>query len=304
MSTASTSLFSLQHTAMKEILVHHTRGQEQVITAVPNLTLFRREVDDQPHSCLIEPSIAVVVEGVKRMVLGDETYLYDFHQFLITSLNLPGTVCTIGSTSHAPYLGFTLKLDFRLMAELLLDLPSLPTAPPPARGMLLCPTTPDLLDAFHRLLQLVDQPDAIAVVAPLIEREIYFRLLTGEQGAPLRQMAYAGSQSHRISRAIDWLRDNYRTPLQVETLASQVQMSTSNFHAHFRELTTMTPLQYQKWLRLNEARRLMLVEDLDAASAAFTVGYESASQFNREYSRQFGAPPIRDIKRLMQSAHV
>lgn len=302
MNTSPAPLFTLQHSAMKEILNRHTADSEQVLTAVPNLSLFRREVDDQPHSCLIEPSISVVVEGVKRMVLGDDTYVYDIHRFLVTSLNLPGSVCTIGSTAHAPYLGFVLKLDLRLMAEMLLELPAQPTGPQPARGMLLCPTTAALMDAFHRLLQMLDQPASIPVLAPLIEREIYYHLLSGENGGLLRHMAFTGSQGHRVSRAIDWLRDNFRTPLQVDSLAAQVQMSPSNFHLHFRELTTMTPLQYQKWLRLNEARRLMLVDDLDAASAAFSVGYESASQFNREYSRLFGAPPMRDIKRLVQSS--
>lgn len=299
MQIQDTPLFPIQHASMTQVLNHYTAGLEKYETRVPNLCFFRRETDGQPHSCLMEPSIAVVVEGSKRMILGTESYDYDISRFLITSLELPATAHTLGCTPNAPYLGFVLRLDFMLMSELLLQLPDIPLEKNSSRGMLLCQTTPELLDAFSRLLALLDQPETIPVMAPLIQREIYYRLLTGEQGGPLRQMAYTDSHSHKISRAINWLRDNFTEPLQIETLAGQVQMSTSNFHLHFREITAMTPLQYQKWLRLNEARRLMLTEDMDAGSAAFKVGYESASQFNREYSRLFGAPPLRDIRRLL-----
>ena len=159
-----------------------------------------------------------------------------------------------------------------------------------------------MLSTFQRLIELLDEPKDIPILAPIIQREIFYRLLVGDQGMRLRQTASAGSQSQQIARAIDWLKSNFTQPLRIEDLASQVNMSTSTFHHHFREVTAMSPLQYQKWLRLNEARRLLLAENQDATTAAFQVGYESPSQFSREYSRMFGAPPLRDITNLRQMA--
>jgi AraC-like DNA-binding protein len=161
-----------------------------------------------------------------------------------------------------------------------------------------------LLAAFQRLIDLLDEPKDIPILAPIIEREIFYRLLIGDQGVRLRQIAASGSQSNQIARAIGWLKGNFARPLSIDELASQVNMSTSTFHHHFRQVTAMSPLQYQKWLRLNEARRLMLAEDRDATTAAFQVGYESPSQFSREYSRLFGAPPLRDISSLRQMVAV
>ena len=179
--------------------------------------------------------------------------------------------------------------------------------PPPkdrsiARGMAIGTVTPTLLESFKRLTDLLDEPDAIEVLAPLVQREIHFRLLTSDQAGRLRQLASVGSQSHFVARAIEWLKANYASPLRIEDLAERVHMSTSSLHQHFRRLTAMSPLQYQKWLRLNEARRLMLNKGFDAASAAFEVGYESPSQFSREYGRLFGAPPRRDVVRLRSKA--
>jgi transcriptional regulator GlxA family with amidase domain len=161
-----------------------------------------------------------------------------------------------------------------------------------------------LLTAFQRLLALLDEPKDIPILAPIIQREILYRLLVSDQGARLRQIASAGSQGNQIAQAIDWLKGNYSKPLHIDDLAARVYMSPSTFHHHFRELTARSPLQYQKWLRLNEARRLMLTERLDATGAAIQVGYESPTQFSREYSRLFGAPPLRDINKLRQQAPV
>ena len=196
-----------------------------------------------------------------------------------------------------------LKLDLRMMAELVAQ----SRLPPPrdrsvARGMALGAVTPTLLESFKRLTDLLDEPDAIEVLAPLVQREIHYRLLTSDQAGRLRQLASVGSQSHLVARAIEWLKANYASPLRIEELAERVHMSASSLHHHFRQLTAMSPLQYQKWLRLNEARRLMLNEGFDAASAAFEVGYESPSQFSREYARLFGAPPRRDVVSLRSKA--
>jgi AraC-like DNA-binding protein len=162
--------------------------------------------------------------------------------------------------------------------------------------------TRTLLEALKRLTDLLNEPDAIEVLAPMVRREIHYRLLTSQQSGRLRQIASVGSQSHVVARAIDWLKANYASPLRIEELARRVHMSPSSLHHHFRQLTAMSPLQYQKWLRLDEARRLMLNEGFDAARAAFEVGYESPSQFSREYSRQFGSPPRRDVVSLRSRA--
>jgi transcriptional regulator GlxA family with amidase domain len=194
-----------------------------------------------------------------------------------------------------------LKLDQREISQLMVD-SNLPLSRPQhsSRGMATGEVTLPLLTAFQRLVDLLAEPKDIPILAPIIQREIFYRLLVGDQGARLRQIASAGSQSQQIARAIDWLKDNFTRPLRIDDLATQVNMSTSTFHHHFRTLTAMSPLQYQKWLRLNEARRMMLIENQDAATVAFQVGYESPSQFSREYSRLFGEPPLRDITNLRQ----
>lgn len=235
------------------------------------------------------------------MLIGDEAYLYDRDQLLITSLDLPASSQVIEASPEKPCVGLMLKLDLRVMAELIAQGGLTPPSERATdRGLALGEITLSILEAFKRLLDLLDDPGAIAVLAPLIQREIHYRLLMSDQAARLWQIASAGSQSHRIAKAIDWLKVNYAKPLRIEDLAARIQMSTSSLHSHFRQLTVMSPLQYQKWLRLNEARRLMLNEHLDAASAAFQVGYESATQFSREYSRLFGAPPKRDIEGLLR----
>jgi AraC-like DNA-binding protein len=196
-----------------------------------------------------------------------------------------------------------LRLDLRVLAELIAQsgLPA-PRDRTTEGSAAIGAITPALLEPFNRLLALLDETGAIAVLAPLIEREIHYRLVMSDLAARLWQIASVGSQSNRIARAIDWLKTHYAQPLRIDELAAHVQMSASTLHHHFRQLTAMSPLQYQKWLRLNEARRLMLNESLDAASAAFHVGYESPSQFSREYGRLFGAPPKRDIEGLRRRA--
>jgi AraC-like DNA-binding protein len=250
-----------------------------------------------------EPSLCLIAQGVKRVLLGDDTYVFDVHHFLITSVDLPTVVQILQASREQPYLSLLLKLDQREIAQLMVDskLPP-PRAQPSRRGMAIGEVTLPLLSACQRLLDLLAAPQDIPILAPLIQREILYRLLVGEQGARLRQIASAGSQSHQIAQAIAWLKRHYTHPLRIEDLAAHVHMSTSTFHHHFRTLTAMSPLQYQKGLRLNEARRLMLTERLDATTAALQVGYASPSQCSREYSRVFGAPPLRDITSLRHMA--
>lgn len=276
-----------------------TTGMELSATAIPGLLVYRWEAPSEPMSCMVEPSVALVVQGAKRVLLGEEAYNYDTRRFLITSLDLPVVANIIEASPQRPCLGLVFKLDQRVMAELMVQSRlAPPREQPTGRGLILGETTLPLLDAFGRLMALLDEPESIAALAPLIEREILYRLLVSDQGARLRQIASVGTHGQRIARAIDWLRTHYAQALRIDDLAASVQMSPSSFHQHFRSLTAMSPLQFQKWLRLNEARRLMLMEHVDASTAAFQVGYESPSQFSREYNRLFGAPPRRDIEGL------
>ena len=287
--------------ALGKSIARWTDQGDPLVTAIPGLSLYQRIEPTQPASGMYEPSLCLIAQGAKRVLLGDDAYVYDANHFLITSVGLPTVWQIIEASREKPCLGLVLKLDQREISQLMVDshLPP-PRAQQSSRGMATGEVTLPLLTAFQRLLDLLAEPQDIPILAPIIQREISYRLLVGDQGARLRQMASAGSQSHQIARAIDWLQGNFTRPLRIDDLATQVNMSTSTFHHHFRALTAMSPLQYQKWLRLNEARRLMLTERLDAASAAFKVGYESSSQFSREYSRLFGAPPLRDITSLRQ----
>jgi AraC-like DNA-binding protein len=289
--------------ALGKSIARWTDKSDQLETAIPGLALWRRDEPTQPASGMHEPSICLVAQGAKRVVLKDEAYVYDAHHFLITSVDLPTVWQIIEASREKPCLGLVLKLDRREISQLMVDsnLPP-PRAQQASRGMATGEVTLPLVSAFQRLIDLLAEPRDIPILAPIIQREISYRLLVGDQGARLRQIASAGSQSQQIARVIDWLKGNFTRPLRIDDLATQVNMSTSTFHHHFRALTAMSPLQYQKWLRLNEARRLMLTEHADAGSAAFHVGYESPSQFSREYVRLFGAPPLRDITNLRQLA--
>ncbi|MBA5687351.1 AraC family transcriptional regulator [Rugamonas apoptosis] len=284
-------------------IAHWTRETDDFPTPISSLILYRRSVPTPPAPCLVEPGIVLVAQGAKQLVIGEQAYRYDAQRFLVTSANLPGNSQVLEASPERPCLGLVFRLDLRMIAELAAHIP-LPSHAELASQGAATPglLTPALAEPFNRLLALLHEPESCAVLAPLIEREIHYRLLLSDQSARLRQIASAGSQSLRMARVIDWLRVNFAQPLRIDDLAALVKMSSSSLHLHFRQLTTMSPLQYQKWLRLNEARRLMLSEQLDAASAAFQVGYESPSQFSREYSRLFGAPPKRDIDSLRRHA--
>ena len=288
---------------LAEVIGRWTVGKEDCATPIPNLAFFRREKLTEPCACLVEPSIVLVVQGAKQLLIGDQAYVYDTERFLLASLDLPASSEVLQASQEKPCLGLMLRLDLRVIAELIAQIRLPPPRDRSTEGSAaLAPVTRTLLEPFDRLLALLDEPGAVAVLAPLIEREIHYRLLMSDQAARLLQIASVGSQSHRIARAIDWLKTNYAQPMRIDELATHAHMSTSSLHNHFRQLTGMSPLHYQKWMRLNEARRLMLNEHQDAASAAFHVGYESPSQFSREYSRLFGAPPKRDIGGLRERA--
>jgi len=277
------------------------RGNEPA-TAYTPLSIYRHEGPTELISYLQEPSLCLIVQGKKRVLLGEETYHYDKDHYLITAVDLPLIAQIFEASRTSPYLGLTLRLDRKQIAQMLLDdHVAISRNQASGRGLVVSRIELPILQAMLRLVDLLDHPGDIPVLAPLIQREILYRLLISEQGQRLQQISMVGSHSHQIARAIEWLKENYDKSFKVEELASYSGMSTSSLHYHFRALTAMSPLQFQKRLRLNEARQLMLMEQKDATTAAFEVGYESPSQFSREYSRLFGAPPSRDIKKLLET---
>ncbi len=272
---------------------------ENRATAVPGLTLHRRTAPTAPCSMTYQPGVTVIAQGRKRVELGRTTFIYDPSRFLLTSVDLPVLSRVIEASQAVPCLAMSLKLEMPVIRELLSrEEIEVAEAPSDSPAMATGETTVEFLSACCRLVNLLDAPRDIPFLGDMIQREIIYRILRSAEGARLRAIATLGDQSHRTARAIAWIRANYAKPLRVEDLAQLTGMGVSTLHHHFRALTAMSPLQYQKQIRLQAARGRMLIDGLDAASAAFEVGYESASQFNREYSRFFGQPPMRDIRTL------
>jgi len=272
---------------------------ERRVTGVPGLSLHRWTAPTAPCPATYEPSVAVIAQGRKRVDLGRTTFIYDASRFLLASVDLPVVSRVIEASEAVPCLALLLKLEMPVVRELLSrEEIQVAEAPSDSPGMATGKTTVEFLSACCRLVDLLDTPQDIPVIGGLLQREIVYRILRSAEGARLRAIATLGDQSHRTARAIAWIKANYAKPLRVEDLADIAGMGVSTLHHHFRVLTAMSPLQYQKHLRLRAARGRMLMDGLDAASAAFEVGYESASQFNREYSRFFGQPPMRDIRTL------
>jgi AraC-like DNA-binding protein len=280
----------------------HTHVDGANETVVPALHLSRLSAPSDCVAIVYEPSLCIIAQGSKEVVLADETYRYDPAHSLLVSVDLPVTAQVIEASQSRPYLGIRIALDLAVVGELLAD--GMPTPPlgSPSRGLAVGPVDPPLLDAVTRLVALLDTPMDIVPLSPLVLREITYRVLAGPHGSRLRQIASAGAPAHRIAKAIRWLKEHFTDPLKIESLAKQVRMNPSAFHLHFKGVTAMSPLQYQKRLRLQEARRLMLGAGFDAAEAAFHVGYESPSQFSREYRRMFGAPPRQDVITLKVEA--
>jgi AraC-like DNA-binding protein len=272
---------------------------ENLTTDIPGLTLHRRTAPTAPCSMTYQPSVTVIAQGRKRVELGRNIFIYDPSRFLLTSIDLPVVSRVVEASEQVPCLVMTLKLEMPMVRELL-SREEIQVAEPPSDtpAMATGETTVEFLSACSRLVDLLHTPQDIPFLSGLIQREIIYRVLRSAEGARLRAIATQGEQSHRTAKAIAWIKANFAKPLRVEDLADVSGMGISTLHHHFRALTAMSPLQYQKQLRLQAARGRMLMDGLDAASAAFEVGYESASQFNREYSRFFGQPPIRDIRAL------
>jgi AraC-like DNA-binding protein len=283
-------------------IARQTDADSAYDTAVPAVRLSRFSAPSDLVALVYEPSLCVVAQGAKEVLLAEETYRLDPAQSLLVSVDLPVAARVVEASPGRPYLAVRISFDPAVIGELLADRMTASSLGPPARGLAVTPVEPPLLDAVSRLVALLDSPQDVGPLAPLVLREITYRVLAGPQGSRLRQIASAGAPTQRIARAIGWLKDHFADPLQIESLAKHVRMSPSAFHLHFKTVTAMSPLQYQKRLRLQEARRLLLGEGLDAAEAAFRVGYESPSQFSREYRRMFGAPPRQDVAALKVEA--
>jgi AraC-like DNA-binding protein len=265
----------------------------------PGFRLARSSKPTEPVHAVYQPAFCFVAQGRKQALLGEEVFRYDPGHYLIYTVDLPLVFQVKEATKERPYLGFRLDLDASLVASVMMESGIEPKKGDASlKAMDVGATDANLLDAIVRLVRLLDAPVEHKVLAPLITREIVFRLLAGGQGARLSHLLASGADTRRISRAIGRLRENFDQPLRMDDLARDLGMSVSGFHHHFKSVTAMSPLQFQKQIRLQEARRLMLGEDLDAASAGFRVGYEDPSYFSREYKKLFGAPPQRDIAKL------
>ncbi|EJG1802412.1 TPA: AraC family transcriptional regulator N-terminal domain-containing protein [Vibrio parahaemolyticus] len=287
---------------LAKLIDRWTGNANQYDTPISGLRFSRWTTPTPPTSYTHNPSICLIAQGRKRVLLGEESFIYDANHFLISSVDLPIIANIIEASEEQPYLGLLMELDLTEISQLIVDSELAFTQSKEAqKGIAVGELSESLLDAFVRLAELLDEGQNIKILAPIIKRETFYRLLMSEQGTRLHQIVTAGSHSHQIAKAIDWLKNNFVKPLSVGDLASYTGMSKSSFYTHFRSMTSMTPLQFQKKLRLSEARRLMLTENLDAMAATFKVGYESPSQFSREYSRLFGAPPSKDIKSLREN---
>ncbi len=271
----------------------------------PGLVLTRLSSPTRAEYAVLEPWLCMIAQGAKDVMLGEEWYHYDPAHYLISTLGVPAVGRVVEASRERPYLGLRLSLDPSVVTSVMVESGVGVDSRGEGggvKGVGVSPLDADVLDAAVRLMRLIDRPGEYRVLAPLIIREIVFRLLSGPQCGRLRHLATFGGQTHRMVRAVEKLRDGFAKPLRVEDVARELGMSVSGFHAHFKAVTAMSPLQFQKHLRLQEARRLMLSEDLDAGEAGFRVGYEDQSHFSRDYKRRFGEPPMRDVERLRELA--
>ncbi len=282
---------------LAQVIERHVAGTGFCATAIPRLSLIHTDHMGIPTPVVYDAGLCLIAQGANRVLIGERSVVYDAANYLLVSVDLPAVCNIIEASPDKPYLCCKIDFDPALLAELMVtEGGELLSTDMPVVGVY--PSDPDLIDAACRLVRLLDRPETIGALAPLIEREILYRLLTGPHGPMLRRLATVGSHLNQVSRAINLIRRRYDSQIRIDEVAAEAGMSPSSLHAHFKAITGMTPLEYQKQLRLQEARRLMLVGGATAGTAGFTVGYESPSQFSREYRRLFGAPPRQDIERL------
>ena len=285
--------------ALASLVSDKTQTDGDYSTPIPELMLYRRGAVTDPMPCIYGLGLGLAVQGGKRVTLGDEIFDYGPGQSLLNSVDLPVVSYVTKATIEEPYLGLRLALDAKIIAQIAAEMDfSSRIKTVSTRAMSVVQLDEGLLDAISRLVRLLNELDLIPLIAPLIQQEIVVRLLNGEHGPALRYLVASGSPSQQIAKVLTWLKLHYTESVSMDDLALKAHMSPSTFRQHFRAVTNMSPLQYLKNLRLQDARQWMLNEDMDASSAAVRVGYESASQFSREYARLFGAPPLRDVKRI------
>lgn len=287
---------------LRDLALRHATGR-RTETAIPRLVIMKGTVTTGPMPGLYEPMLCLVLQGRKSVVIGDQLLDYDQASYFLASIEVPATGRIVEASPDRPYLALHFVLDAAKITELLMEMAPAGSERP-VTGFAVSPVTPELADAWLRLLRLIENPEDIPVLAPMLEREILYRLLQGPQSDVLRQFARADGRLWQIQKAIDFIRSHYAEQIKVETLAEIASMSASVFHRHFKSVTAMSPVQYQKRIRLHEARRRLLSDPADTARVAFSVGYESATQFSREYSRLFGIPPARDAGRLRRGEAV
>ncbi|PZQ58483.1 MAG: AraC family transcriptional regulator [Phenylobacterium zucineum] len=284
-----------------DIITRHAPADGMHASALPRVSLVRSCSPTEAVPTVYKPSLCIIAQGRKQVELSGRSYFYDPATYLAVSVDLPLVGSILEASPERPYLSLVLDLDLAVLSDLMLQHAFDPGPEPSGPALGVSEAEPGLLDAALRLARLLDTPADAGALAPLAEREILYRLLSGAQAPLIRRIATADSRLKQVSRAIAWLRANYAQPVSIGQLAADVGMSPSSFHSHFKAATTMSPLQYRTRVRLQEARRMLVVEAMDAASAGFAVGYESPSQFSRDYSRLYGAPPLKDAMRLRAS---
>jgi AraC-like DNA-binding protein len=295
---------------LASIVARHLNFDSIEPCALPRVKLIRSSFTTTAMPVIYEPALCIVAQGRKRVNLGNVDYVYDASQYLVVSVDLPMLGSILEASADRPFLCFSLDLDLKVLSELMLEhgssAPNLaPTSTVDTKskpGLALNKVTPELSDAVLRLLRLLDTPPDIAALAPLAEREILYRLLALDHSGMIRHIANSQSRLSQISRAVIWIKANFADPFTIDQVADEAGMSASSLHQHFKAVTTYSPLQYRTRLRLQEARRMLMAQACDAASAGFAVGYESPSQFSRDYAKAFGAPPMQDALRLRTMA--
>lgn len=286
------------YAVLKDALLRRLPEPGDYTSPVPGFVLHRRDVAGTPENCFNKPILAVTIQGSKRTVVGNREYRYGAGNCLIAGVDMPNMSYITEASPEKPYLVISLDLDSHLISQLAAQIP--PSDPPPDSfsGSAVVPTDPEVLKAIHRLVELLDKPEQIPLLAPIILRDVHLLLLLGPQGGLLKTLNTQGTRSNHVFQGINWLRDHFMQPLDVDVLAKKVNMAPPTFRKHFKAVTSMSPTQYLKHLRLYEAQRLMLENEKDASSAGHAVGYESLTQFNREYKRLFGDPPRRNVSQL------
>jgi AraC-like DNA-binding protein len=299
---SSKDITMIKHDDLINTLMKHAPESRTFPTNIKGFHIVRRNTPHIYERCVVNPVFLMTVQGRKRSVIGNIIYEYGAGQSTVFGMDIPADSCVLDASPEKPYLTMLLELDAALITQISAKLPKDNIDKQNLQAVISSETDPAMFEAFVRLIELLDKPEDIRFLAPLLINEIHYRLLTGALGKHVRAINMSGTPSNQIARAIIWLEKNYKNPLNVEKLAEHADMATSTFHRNFKLITSMSPLQVQKKLRLLEAQRLMLTEGMNTTNAAYKVGYESPTQFNREYKRMFGNSPMKDVKGIILQA--